>query len=85
MPVTFEQALEIVKACVVPAMAWAVRQLTLILTQLKILNGRMGKMETWQDGHEHLDRERFDSLQRELDIQGKRCVEHIRKRDRGAS
>jgi len=38
-----------------------------IKAELAKLNGRLGKSETWQEGHEELDKERFKTVEERLD------------------
>ncbi len=50
---------------------WGVRQIVAELKKindrLNIINGRVGKMETWKDGHEKQDDERHEHLDKETD------------------
>jgi hypothetical protein len=71
--------IELTQVLAVPIAGWIVRQLGLILAQLKSLNGRLSKSESWQEGHGALDQERFNALQRELNSQESRCIEHLRR------
>ena len=54
-------------------------QVQRVLGQLRMMNGRLKEVEDWQEGHEVVDKERFEALKRELTIQERRCVEHLRK------
>mgnify|MGYP001179490387 FL=1 len=42
--------------------AWAIYLLRQILGQLKTLNHRVTKLETWTENHEKLDNERLSSI-----------------------
>ena len=39
-----------------------------VLGQLRLLNGRMTRTETWQDEHNKQDDIQFDRINRELDL-----------------
>lgn len=73
----WERALELVQVLAVPIGGWVVRQLTLILTQLKLLNGRQAKMEHWQQFHEQQDTERFAQIRRDLEHQRDRADQAV--------
>ena len=47
---------------------WAVYLLRQVLGQLRLLNGRMTRTETWQDEHNKQDDIQFDRINRELDL-----------------
>ncbi len=46
---------------------WAIFLLRQILGQLRTLNGRVTKIEVWQANHDAQDKERFESIHREID------------------
>ena len=73
---TFDRLLELVQVFALPIGGWALRQLSLILGQLKMLNGRISRLESWQEHHERLDMERFQSIQHELDHQRTQVENH---------
>lgn len=58
--------IEVGQALVLPSALWVIKMCSQILSELKTLNGRVIKIEAWQTGHEDLDTQRFNSLEREL-------------------
>jgi hypothetical protein len=69
MNVLLDRIVDVLQIVVLPVGGWAIRQLSLILAQLRLLNGRQTRMEAWQEQHEQLDTERFQWIQRDMDRQ----------------
>ena len=46
---------------------WAIYLLRQVLSQLRFLNGRMTRTETWQEDHNRQDDIQFARINRELD------------------
>lgn len=55
-------AIKFAQISLVPAIWAGILVLRGIREQLSMLNGRMIRQEQWSDGHEKLDKERFEDL-----------------------
>lgn len=51
---------------VVPALGYGLKLLWDIREHLRVLNGRVIKLETWSEGHEELDIERAKALKEKI-------------------
>lgn len=58
--------LDLAPTLLVPAIGYGVKLLWDIREHLRMLNGRVTRMEAWKEGHEQLDEERRDALRNEL-------------------
>ena len=64
----WDKFLEAWPALTVTLITWIALQVQRVLVQLRLLNGRITKLEICQLGHEALDNARFGALQREIEM-----------------
>ena len=64
----WDKFLEAWPALTVTLITWIALQVQRVLVQVRLLNGRITKLENQQVGHDTLDDARFGALQRELEL-----------------
>jgi hypothetical protein len=68
MPVdiSFSDVIDIIDKLVVPLIGWVAWEIRNVNMQLRVMNGRLGKVEQWAEDHDEHDRTRFDAVNRYL-------------------
>lgn len=59
---TFQDIMQIVQVFLIPLLAYCAWVLRDINNQLRALNGRIIRVESWKEGHEKLDDTRFEAI-----------------------